>query len=352
MNIDLNLNNYSTSDIEKLFGLTHGYIESDIEKKEHELSTKLTKFQVNSKTKQDIVDFLKKAKDRLFETKTNAFSMINPLSRPIITRLVCVDTLFRPQYAYTKSTDFIYACPEYVKNVTSLKISSIEIQHAWYNFSDSALTNIFNITYLDTLYTIKIQEGNYDAFTISDAVLTNSITTGDPPLELTITTNISSAKTTITSVNGSPFSINFGVTGLLLQQTAGWSLGFRKQTYEGASSYTSEGAYGAFFVIYFFVVVDVFHSNFLTDAVVSVTQGLNGSPFYLGNTIMAKIPITTNANTIIFNNGSDLLFKTREYFGPVKLERLRIRLLNKFGSVIDMNNNDYSIAFEIKESYS
>jgi hypothetical protein len=346
MNIDLNLNNYSTSDIEKLFGLTQGYIESDIEKKEHELSTKLTKFQVNSKTKQDIVEFLKKAKDRLFETKTNAFSMINPLSRPVITRLICVDTIFRPQYAYTKPSDFIYTCPEYVKNVTSLKISSIEIQHAWYNFSDSILSNIFNISYLDNIYTIKIQEGNYDAFTISDAVLSNNPIT----LQITISTDVSTARTTIQG--NVPFSINFGVTGLLLQQTAGWSLGFRKQIYEGASSYTSEGAYGSSFDNYVFVDVDDFHSNFLTDAVVSVTQGLNGSPFYLGNTIMAKIPVTTNSNTILFNNGSDLLFKTREYFGPVKLERLRIRLLNKFGAVIDMNDNDYSIAFEIKESYS
>jgi hypothetical protein len=349
MNIDLNLHNYSTTDIEKLFGLTHGYVETDVEKKEYELSTKLTKFQVNSKTKQDIVDFLKKAKDRLFETK-NTFTMINPLSRPVVTRLICVDTLFRPQYSFTKSTDFIYACPEYVKNVTSLKISSIEIPNSYYCFSNLALNNIFNISYLDQLYTIKIQEGNYDASTITDAVLTDSVTNGTPPLTLTITTDMHSAKTTITG--SAIFSINFGVNGLLLQQTAGWSLGFRNQTYEGATSYTSEGSYGSSFDNYFFVDVDDFHSNFLTDAVVSVTQGLNGSPFYLGNTIMAKIPITTNANTIVFNNGSDLLFKTREYFGPVKLERLRIRLLNKFGSVIDLNNNDYSIAFEIKETYS
>ena len=67
---------------------------------------------------------------------------------------------------------------------------------------------------------------------------------------------------------------------------------------------------------------------------------------------MAKIPITTNANSVMFNNGSDLLFKTRDYFGPVKLEKLRIRLLNKFGQVLDMNHNDFSIAFEIKENYN
>jgi hypothetical protein len=353
MNIDLNLNNYSNHDIEKLFGLTYGYLESDVDKKESELSTKLTKFQVNLKTKQEISNFLKSAKERLFETKVNSFTMINPIERRSITRLVSVDTTFRPQYLYTKSSDFIYACPEYIKNVTSLKISSIEIPNSWYVFSDTALNNKFYITLGTTTTTITITEGNYSAPDIADAVLVaqdSNGTTISVPNSISILVDLYSGKTTISGT--AIFSLDFGVTGLLLQQTAGWSLGFRKQLYEGATSYTSEGEYGSSFDNYFFVDVDDYHSNFLTDAVVSVTQGLNGTPFYLGNTIMAKIPITTNSNTIVFNNGSDMLFKTREYFGPVKLERLRIRLLNKFGNVIDMNNNDYSIAFEIKETYA
>ena len=134
MNIDLNLSNYSNQDIEKLFGLTYGYLESDVDKKESELSTKLTKFQVNLKTKQDIIQFLKNAKERLFESKIIPFTNINPIERKILSRLLSIDTTFRPQYTYTKSSDFIYACPEYIKNVISLKISSIEIQNSWYMF--------------------------------------------------------------------------------------------------------------------------------------------------------------------------------------------------------------------------
>ena len=358
MNIDLNLNNYSNHDIEKLFGLTYGYLESDVDKKESELSTKLTKFQVNLKTKQDISDFLKKAKERLFESKIIPFTSINPIERKSVSRLVSIDTTFRPQYAYTKSSDFIYACPEYIKNVTSLKISSIEIQNSWYMFSDTPTNNISDTTTNNIFNvgttTIKITEGNYDATDITTpSVLTATDSTGSSVVvPITILVDSNTSKTTISSVSLANFTLDFGVSGLLLQQTAGWTLGFRKQTYQGANTYVSEGSYGSSVENYFFVDVDDYHSNFLTDAVVSVTQGLNGNPFYLGNTIMAKIPITTNAQTIVFNNGSDMLFKTREYFGPVKLERLRIRLLNKFGNVIDMNNNDYSIAFEMKESYA
>ena len=52
------------------------------------------------------------------------------------------------------------------------------------------------------------------------------------------------------------------------------------------------------------------------------------------------------------DNGSDLIFKQRDYFGPVTIEKLRIRLLDHFGKVLDLNNNDYSFALEFKQLYS
>lgn len=279
---------------------------------------------------------------------------INPIDRPTISRLLCIDTVFRHNYTTTKSSDFVYTCPENIKKVTSLKISSIEIPNAWYSFSDAVMNNIFivtdNIAKID--YVFKIPEGNYT----SDDMSTVSLVQVSPPtpgiLNKSITIDVVTAKTTLFLNTSGNYTVNFEVPGLLPQQTAGWLLGFRKSKYTGIKECTSEGSYSSAFDNYFFVDVDDYQSNFVTDAVVSVTQGLNGVPFYLGNTIMARIPVTTNSNTVMFNNGSDLLFKTREYFGPVKLEKLRIRILNKFGQVIDMNQNDFSISFEIKENYN
>ena len=62
---------------------------------------------------------------------------------------------------------------------------------------------------------------------------------------------------------------------------------------------------------------------------------------YLGKNIIARIPISTTFNVVTFNNASDGLFKTRDYFGPVRLEKLRIRLLDRFGQVISLNQNDF-----------
>lgn len=279
---------------------------------------------------------------------------INPIDRQTITRLLCIDTTFRHNYTTTKSSDFIYACPENIKKVTSLKISSIEIPNNWYSFSDTLMNNQFKVTdnITKVVYVFKIPEGNYTSDDISGITLiqVSPIPPGIP--NKTLSVDVNTAKTTLFLNTSGNYTVDFEVPGLLLQQTAGWSLGFRKAKYTGIKECVSEGAYSSSFDNYFFVDVDDYQSNFVTDAVVSVTHGMNGIPFYLGNTIMARIPVTTNSNTVMFNNGSDLLFKTRDYFGPVKLEKLRIRLLNRFGHVIDMNNNDYSISFEITENYN
>lgn len=298
---------------------------------------------------------------RLAELKTNydvqeggSSDKVNPIDRKCIKRLLCIDTTFRHHYTTTKSSDFVYTCPENIKKVTSLKISSIELPIAWYSFSDTLVNNQFRITdnIANIVYVFKIPEGNYTSDDLSNTALIQ-VSPNTPGLpNLTLLVNIITSKTTLDISTTGNYTIDFSIPGLLPQQTAGWTLGFRKQTYKGIQSCASEGSYSSSFDNYLFVDVDDFQSNFVTDSVVSITQGVNGVPFYLGNTIMAKIPITTNSNAVMFNNGMDLLFKTRDYFGPVKLEKLRIRLLNKFGQIIDMNHNDFSIAFEITENYN
>ena len=73
---------------------------------------------------------------------------------------------------------------------------------------------------------------------------------------------------------------------------------------------------------------------------------------YLGKNIIARITITSGINTIVTDNASDQIFKKREYFGPVNIDKFKIRLLNRFGDVINLNNNDYSFTLELKQIYS
>ena len=72
----------------------------------------------------------------------------------------------------------------------------------------------------------------------------------------------------------------------------------------------------------------------------------------LSNNILGRITILPTDYTYIVDNASDLIFKERDYFGPVTIEKLQIKLLDHYGNEIDLNYNDYSFALEFTQIYS
>ena len=44
--------------------------------------------------------------------------------------------------------------------------------------------------------------------------------------------------------------------------------------------------------------------------------------------------------------------KKRDYFGPVNIEKLHIKILNKFGELADNVNTNYSLTFQFETLYS
>jgi hypothetical protein len=279
---------------------------------------------------------------------------VNPLSRKLIKRLVCVDSVFRPHYDTTKSNDFIFYIPEHIKKVVSMKIASIELPNTQFMFSSANYSNTFFISINEEEpLLITIPDGSYIIEEIT-STLTNLI--NDSRVEATYDYQKGRVMFTHTGTEGQ-IQLDFTTSGAKYRQNAGWYLGFRNLTYEKTistedPSIIADSIFGANIDKYIFLDIDDYQRNFLTGAVISVTNRTpTGNSSYIGNTIMAKIPMSTDPNTIMFNNGLDQLFKNREYFGPVKLEKLRIRLLNKYGDLVDFNNEDYSISIEITEMY-
>ena len=68
--------------------------------------------------------------------------------------------------------------------------------------------------------------------------------------------------------------------------------------------------------------------------------------------VLARIPLANPKNTIGFDEGSDLIPKKRQYFGPVTLEKLKFLLLDEFGREVDLNNANYSLALELECVYN
>jgi hypothetical protein len=236
----------------------------------------------------------------------------------------------------------MYDFPENYKNIVSMKVTAMEIPIVWYSFSCERKNNYFTIPTLSK--TIKIPDGNYQSSEMVTALFgllqdTNIVFRIDTTTEKCIFSS------------NSTFSLSFAVDSVDLYQTMGWNLGFRKESYTAANingvwTITSESTYGSAFDNYFFLEIDDFQRNCITDSIISVIKPNKG---YIGRNIIARIP-TSKSFTV--NNGPDSLFKTREYLGPVRLEKLRIRLLNRFGDVISLNQNDYSIMIEFVQLFS
>jgi hypothetical protein len=86
---------------------------------------------------------------------------LNSIKRITQTQNINLNTCFRQNYSKTTSTNFIYIIPSEIKNVISLRLSSIEIPNAWYLISSSIGNNIFTITINGNTYQIIVPDGNY-----------------------------------------------------------------------------------------------------------------------------------------------------------------------------------------------
>jgi hypothetical protein len=322
------------------------------------------------------------------------------LDRKTTKRVLSIDSLFRKNYQSTKSTDFTYTLPDPINKVTSLKISSIEFPNSWYMFSSETGSNSFIITLYNCpvpddvpeqyppviVNTITIPDGNYRSDLLANSI-NNIFSNKRNGLEyLYFDINEVNAKTTFrTKLQGDDnrnlyiidpdlnsdfyFTIDFDVNTKPLYKNAGWMLGFKQPFYTVKNSVylpkivsdvapfkesmyywflESEAGYGNAIQNYVFLEIDDFNRNSTANTFFSKTV----NDAYLGNNIMGRITVTSGINTIVTMDGGNRLFKTREYFGPIRLEKLHIRLIDKYGDPVNLEGNDFSFMLEIEQLYS
>ena len=116
-------------------------------------------------------------------------------------------------------------------------------------------------------------------------------------------------------------------------------------TYEGVLQ--SDSAYGNGSVNYIFISIDDFNKNFISNTIIASSENN-----YLGDNIIGRVSINESFNSIMLHTASDKIFKQRDYLGPVNLNKFRIKLLYKYGNVLDLNNNDFSMSIEMTQLYS
>jgi hypothetical protein len=306
--------------------------------------------------------------------------ILNPLNKRVITKCVSIDTRFRSDYQTSDPTDFLITLPSKLHKVVSMQLAALEFPISFYKISGSYGNN-FLYLYVNTQYYIGgpieqseiiviIPDGNYTSFDLLDKI--NSIlrpvdASGNilepdnifsyVQLSLDVNENRSgTAKVTIEATGEQASAINsigldfkkniLGQDDLENFTTKiGWNLGFSQEAYFGATSYTGETTIDMNIMRYIYLSIDdfqrsvskVFFSAFHEETVDQNT--------------LARISLGADNFEVIMENNYNLVTVPREYYGPVDIQKLRIRLFDDHGRPLKINNANYSFALNFKMLY-
>jgi len=316
---------------------------------------------------------------------------MNPLKVNTIKRAVNIDTRFRPNYYSTKSSDLQINLPTKVERAVSMRLASIEIPMSFYAISSELGNNVFKVVWnwggvVDASSAlITISDGNYD-IGLSDktkaARLESEINARLAATEAGIATvgklNLRFEVNPITGKSRFyqdpssvlvptpiPFKIYFNTTSLgailplsenpqPFQMTLGWMLGYRAMnnlnglyssgTLNGfTNSILSEGICNVQGIRYIYVSIDDFvnsSNNYFTAAFASSVMAPN---------IITRINVAELAQDVtVFHYAqqegySTELDRSRNYFGPVDIQKMRVTLYDEYGRIVNLNHMDWSM---------
>ena len=304
------------------------------------------------------------------------------------------------------NSDFTLDLSEPLTNVVSMKLYSVQIPTTWYAF-DHHLGNTSFSRNSDGTVAVRIAPGNYDLSGLTQAIKAadNSLTFAID--EATNIVDISGGTTTDPFVyykeGGLVNSSQTCIGGTFINQNLGWNLGLRYAPDASGiasatlttdiSGHVPANTYGP---KYFMLAIDDFNQNHHNKGLATMTDNyapisaiqtsknfVNGTQItkaqkysqnaqlgYDGNgnvkkttsrtpgprsgDIFAMIPLKditalrSNQEPLIVYDTA-LQSNLRTYSNPVDIERLRIRLLDDKGNLVNLHDNDWSFALVVEQ---
>ena len=412
MDLDLNISNYSISDLKHFFKLNKNFDENMLNKKMMELQDKIILSEnVNNEFKRNFNHFLNEATTILMKTlhvedamqerkldnteinpthpivhipkdpfiytqSSKAFQgVVNPLERRIITKILSIDSAFRPFPLTTSPSNFVFQLQTPLHNVISMNLVSLELPRMWDTISSKLSNNVFTINiYLtgkshpdavpDASVTVTLPNGNYINNELDGHMnyFFGNFTNGLNFLVFKI--NAVTGKSYFyvnTDMDDFPYpnfyyELDFSASGLgaylgfnkpkyIINMTDVYNDVFKYPSYLYKGYITGESSCGLV-DNYLFIVVNDFNYNHETNIISSQTP--NG---IIGDNVLGRITLDVSPDNLLVNNSSDKIFKKREYFGPVRIRQLEVKLIDKLNRIIDSDDN-FSLALEFQILYS
>ena len=403
MSFDLNIKNYKKRELEDIFELPATYDKTLVIKNENFLREKIVADKtIGEIMKQNTFRFLKETKELLLadlNSVTHKLSniyntnlklhdsavtiagntpiidrpitpygqsspsefysgVINPLKKRTIRQNLNIDTRFRDNYTKTPSSNFQFELPTQFNDVMSIQLDNFEFTTPVYNISAGLGNNFFSIE-INTgeMLTIIIPDGIYNDTTLIAAInlaITNIPLLNNPATyQIIMSQNLNRCTIfTNSSVSNYEFTLffqgsiqgtdNFAVP---LPFKLGWIMGFRLGLYTSEFVYTSEGSIDLYGPKYIYLVFDDYNNNVNNG----FFSAFNSS--VLNNNILARISMNSNTFGSVIQNNLAIITQSRQYFGPVNINKVNIQLLDEYGRILDMHSMDYSFCVTFNVVY-
>ena len=408
---DYNIKDYSIQDIYNLFDISDKtsieYIKvickekkelakEHLEEKDYLLISKFIDDSYNLLASIREQQFIRDEPDKIYlvNNKNQCNYSINPITPSTIKQIISIDSLFRENYETTLSTNFIFKLPNEFTNVISMKLTSAEIPNTFYLINEG--TNIFTITIKDTSvepetetsFDITIPPGTWGAENLVDFLQNYFDNDNDTDLRyLVITLNEQtgklifrfktpcevdafSAEDIVDLDSDRPSILEYKISSPLTtyickedyetSENLLYIMGFHYSQYNIYISILNTFTYGRISIIgyleahyvyahcfssYFYICVDDFITNTKEQIIAFKKDGMLSDP------ILGRIQIKNQPFTVNIDNNYDNVFKERNYFGNVKIRKLGIKVIDKYGNVLNLNNSEISLALELTQSY-
>ena len=304
---------------------------------------------------------------------------LNQLDTRVITKSLNIDTRFRDNLYSTHSSDITFQLPTKFNKVVSMQLSALELPVSFYSISSFYGNNFMymNVAYTDTSGNLLVSDkmvvvpdGNYNSADLLDKInkilapvdtlgalvnpndifsyikLTLDITaSGSGTGKVTIQPDGELANRITNIIMDFTRDINGEVDNVEVSTKLGWNLGFIRRRYNGAVTYTADAIIDPASLRYIYLAVDDFcnssHNHFVNVFNESI----------MNPNILARISIKGSYFSLLMENDYNIVTEPRSYFGPVDIQRLRIRLFDDRGRLLNMNNANYSFCLDFKMLY-
>jgi len=261
--------------------------------------------------------------------------------------IISIDSIYRNKKMYPNPGSFRFNLNESLKNISYIRLSSIEIPTIFYTFTAKYNNINFNILFGDQTFNIIIEEGNYDsAIIISEIQSKLDIINQNYNTSFKITWDIINYKITIT--NTTAFTLIFD------NDEDHRSLGHRLGYLYDNKSYLAQDQ-----LTKFDTVTNINLYFWTADTVLDITKDdyiylrINDYGVIYNDIkspgILAKI-ILYDAQFVV-DTGANFLTKSYQFKQPTTINKLDIELVDKRGEIVDMNFINFSLTLELGQIY-